>query len=487
MAADITIVGLGPGNPGQLTLEAWRALEGAQEVYLRTRHHPTVATLPQTAAYHSFDDLYERYPSFSEVYEAIADSVLRLGERSQGVVYAVPGHPLVGETSVLRILKLAPSRGLAVRIVAGVSFLEPALTALSLDPFDGLQIADATLLAQKHHPNLDPDVGALVVQVYNRHLAGEVKMTLMNLYHEEHPIVVVQSAGTPQQQVREIPLYALDRQDDLDHLTSVYLPPLAHPGSLASYQNIVARLRAPKGCPWDRQQTHQTLRTHLLEETYETLEALDADDMGALKEELGDLLLQVFLHVQIATEDGDFRLIDSAQYAIEKLVRRHPHVFGEVSVADAEEVLRNWEQIKRQERADAGQGGEIVSLLAGISKALPALSQAMEMQSRAARVGFDWPNRASVAAKVLEEVAEFAQATEAAEREAELGDLLFSLVNLARWYEHDPESALREASQRFARRFAFLERRAAEGGTPLEGMTLEEMDVLWEQAKCEER
>jgi tetrapyrrole methylase family protein/MazG family protein len=481
MSAGITIVGLGPGSPDQLTLEAWRALEAAPEVYLRTAQHPTVAGLPQGPRYVSFDEVYESLETFERVYDEIARRVLALGQREEGVVYAVPGHPLVGETTVTRILAQAEALALPVRITAGISFLEPTLTALGVDAFDGLQICDATLLAAQHHPNLEPDVAALVVQIYNRRLAADAKLTLMNLYRDDQPITLVRSAGTPQQAVRAIPLHALDRQDDLDHLTSIYIPPLARRGSLASYQDVVARLRAPDGCPWDREQTHQSLRTHLLEETYEVLAALDADDMRLLREELGDLLLQVLLHAQIATEDGDFKLIDSAGDAMTKLIRRHPHVFGETTVNGADDVLRNWEQIKREEK-----GVAFVSMLSGLNKALPALTQAVEMQRRVARVGFDWPAADPVIDKVREELDEFRQAADAAQRAAELGDILFSLANVARWHEIDAESALRAACARFSRRFAAIERQAAAQGRALEEMPLDEMDALWEQAKRQE-
>ncbi|MCD6518697.1 MAG: nucleoside triphosphate pyrophosphohydrolase [Anaerolineae bacterium] len=483
MPPGVTIVGLGPGDIQQLTLEAWQVIESAPEIYLRTRHHPAVKGLPQGKAYHSFDAIYEEKETFAEVYEEIAQRIIALGRRPEGVIYAVPGHPLVGESSVLRILALAKEEGLPTRVVGGLSFLEPTFAALGIDPFDGLQVCDATTLAQRHHPLLDPDVAALVAQLYNRELAAEVKLTLMNLYHDDHPIKLVRHAGMPEEEVRELALYQLDRQEGLDHLTSLYIPPLPKPGSLSSYQDVVARLRAPDGCPWDRQQTHCSLRPHLLEETYEVLAALDADDMEALKEELGDLLLQVFLHAQIACEEGDFKLIDSVQHAIAKLIRRHPHVFGDRHVRDAQEVLRNWEQIKREEK---NQEGGFHSMLEGINKALPALSQAMEIQRRVARVGFDWPEAKPVAAKVLEELQEFRQASNEEEQANELGDLLFSLVNLARWYNIDPESALREANQRFMRRFAAIERRAAELGKTLEEMSLSEMDALWEEAKGEE-
>ena len=486
MSAGIIVVGLGPGEARYLTLEAWRVLESASEVYLRTRRHPTVAELPAGPAYRSFDELYESLDTFDQVYDEIAARVLALGARPEGVVYAVPGHPLVGETSVLRVLAGARERGIPTQVLAGLSFLEPALTALELDAFDGLQICDAMALAARHHPNLDPDVGALVVQVYNRRVAADVKMTLLNLYPDEHPARLVRGAGTPDANVRDLPLFELDRQDDLDHLTTLYLPPLARPGSLATFQDVVARLRAPDGCPWDREQTHESLRTSLLEETYEVLAALDADDMDDLRGELGDLLLQIIFHAQIAVEDGDFRLVDTVAETVEKLVRRHPHVFADDEVADADDVLRHWEQIKRAERAARGES-EFTSMLAGINKALPALSQATEMQRRVARVGFDWQRSEDVAAKVAEEVGEYLAAESAAEQTAEFGDLLFSLVNLARWASIDAESALREASARFARRFGAIERHAQEAGTPLEEMTLDEMDALWEQAKRDER
>ena len=480
MPAGIVIVGLGPGAPDQITMEAWGVLEGAREVHLRTNRHPSVGSLPRGPVYHSFDAFYEERDTFDEVYDEIARRVVGLGERSDGVIYAVPGHPLVGETSVLRTMALAEREAVPVRIVAGISFIEPMLTALGIDAVEGLQICDATILAAQHHPNLDPDVGALIVQVYSRMVAAEAKMTLMNLYHDDHPIRIVRHAGMADQSVHEMPLYQLDRQEAFDHLTTVYVPPLECRGSLASYQDVVARLRAPGGCPWDREQTHQSLRSHLLEETYEVLAAIDADEMPLLEEELGDLLLQVLLHAQIAVEDGSFKLVDSVNHAIEKLVRRHPHVFGSAQVGGADDVLRSWEQIKRAEK---GEEETDTSMLAGINRALPALSQAMEMQRRVARVGFDWPDAEGVAAKLCEEIDEFRSAADDEARAAEMGDLLFSLVNLARWYEIDPESILREANQRFAARFGEVERLASEQAKPLEDMSLQEMDALWEQAK----
>jgi len=480
MSGGITIVGLGPGDPGLLTVEAMQVMERASEVYLRTRRHPTVTSLPPHLELRSFDDLYEASVGFEELYEAIARRVLELSGRPEGVVYAVPGHPLVGETSVRRIIALAAEDGTCVRIVSGVSFVEPVVTALKIDPFDGLQIADATVLAGRYHPGLDPDQAALVVQLYDRDVAAQAKLTLMNLYHDDHPVTLIHAAGTEDQELHTVPLFELDRQDGIEHLTSLYIPPLESPGSLSSYQDIVAQLRAPEGCPWDRKQTHQTLRKHLLEETYEVLEALDAEDGDELCEELGDLMLQILLHAQIATEEGEFKLIDSIGGVIAKLIRRHPHVFGTLQVDGADEVLRNWEEIKKHEKGD-----DFTTALAGVSELLPALARSQELQDRAARVGFDWDDVKGVQAKVDEELRELDEARNLDERQSELGDVLFSLVNLARWIDVDAESALRQANDRFARRFAEIEKRADALGRRLLDMTVDEMEELWQAAKLD--
>ena len=483
MSKGIIIIGLGPGRIEQLTVETAQVLEQASELYLRTNVHPTVADLPAHLALHSFDEIYETYESFAQVYKHIAEEIVGLGQRPEGVVYAVPGHPLIGETTVPLITHKAKEIGIPCRVLPAMSFIEPLTISLNIDPFDGLQIADATLLSQHYHPNLDPDVAVLVVQVYNRNIASEAKMTLMNLYPDEQPIRVITSAGTPNEKIQEIPLYELDRLSNLDHLTSAYIPPMPQRSSLASYQDIVAQLRSPNGCPWDREQTHESLRPYLLEEAYEVLQTMDEDDMPHLQEELGDLLLQVFLNAQIATEDADFKMVDVTRDIIAKLTRRHPHVFGEATVDDSGDVLRNWEEIKKQERAEEKPR----SMLDSIPDALPALTRALKVQERAARVGFDWDEIGPVRAKIDEELREMDETPDAINREHELGDLLFSIVNVARWYEIDPEAALRGSVRRFANRFGHIETAADSNGTSLVDMTFEEMDVLWEEAKKKER
>ncbi len=476
----ITILGLGPGPVEQLTCEAWRILNEADEIYVRTRRHPTLAGLPERLTVHSFDVFYEQAQDFDQVYEAIAGEVLRLGQRPSGVIYAVPGHPLVGEATVTRILALAGPAQVPVRIVGAPSFIEPTLVALRLDALAGLQMADALDLAARHHPPLNPDVPAIIGQLYDREVASGVKLTLMNQYPDEHPVTLIRSAGMPEERVEVLPLYELDRHD-CDHLTTLYVPPLPQPGGLETFQDTIARLRAPDGCPWDREQTHQTLRRNLLEETYEALHALDADDREALCEELGDLLLQIVLHSQMAVEAGEFSMAQVIARIDAKIKRRHPHVFGNVHVTGAQEVIANWEAIKHGERQ--AKASHAASALSGVPLDLPALAQAEAYGQRAARLGFDWPDVEGVLDKVNEELCELRQAAGPEMRTAEFGDLLFTLVNVARWLDIDPEAALRQANARFARRFRAIEEQAQAQGRRLSEMNLTEMEQLWQTAK----
>jgi len=480
----ITIVGLGPGNPNHLTREAWELLSQADRVYLRTARHPTVASLPPHLVIHTFDQLYETLPDFGSVYDTIAEQIVMLGRRPQGVIYAVPGHPMIGESSVQCILARAQQENLPVRLVEGLSFVEPVLSLLGIDGLPGLQLADATDLAATHHPPLDPDRPALIGQLYSQRLASDVKLTLMNAYPDDHPVTLVRAAGTAGGTMTTCPLYELDRVSSPDHLTTLYVPPLPNPGGLPAFQETVARLRAPDGCPWDREQTHQTLRNNLLEEAYEVLAAIDADDASNLRQELGDLLMQIAMHVQIATEAGEFKFADVISQIDAKLKRRHPHVFGDLVVQGTQDVLRNWEAIKANERAE--EGGTDRSRLDGVPAILPALARAQQIGERVARTGFDWPDLDGVLAKLAEEIAELRAAEDAERREQEMGDLFFTLVNVARWLKVDAESALRSACDRFTSRYAEMERAARAQGLELADLPLADLDSLWEQAKSRE-
>jgi len=477
----ITLLGLGPGSPKLLTREAWHILENASEIFLRTRQHPAADGFPARLLAHDFDHLYEESASFEEVYAQIVDEIIALGRRPDGVIYAVPGHPFVAESTAPEIYRRAREEGLPVYVVEGLSFLGPMFSALGLDPLPQTSLVDALTLVRGHHPPFPPDAPALIAQIYAGHIASEVKLTLMNLYPDEHPVRLVHGAGTQDVIVEDLSLFEIDRSPHIGMLTTLYLPPLGPHTSFESLQEITAHLRAPEGCPWDQKQTLQTLRPHLMEEAYELLAAIDADDLSKMQEEFGDLLLVLTMLMQMVSET-DFNSADVIRMISAKLIYRHPHVFAGLQVDGEEAVLRNWEQLKAEERRANGEAEK--SLLDGVSIALPALTQAQEFQERAARVGFDWPEIEGVIVKICEEAEEIRAAADDEARAAEMGDLLFSVVNLARWLTIDSESALRQANERFRERFIQIETAAHRQGRNLGDLTLEEMDDLWEASKA---
>lgn len=491
----IIIVGLGPGNPGDLTAEALKVLSQSSTIYLRTAKHPTVPFLPAGPRHASFDDIYDRCPTFAEVYDTIVKHLLELAEQSEEpVVYAVPGHPLVGEASVLKLLAEAKARGVETRVVGGLSFIEPVCTALELDPLaQGLVILDATELMQRAEVHLPREKGfglpvlrpLVISQIYNQRLAGGVKLALMESYPDEHPVTLLRGAGIPGEEGRlNLPLYELDRHPEwTDHLTCAYLPPLPileAKGSFEQVQYVMARLRGPGGCPWDREQTHESLKRYLIEETYEVLHAIE-ETPEKLAEELGDVLLQVLLHAQLGAEEGEFDISEVMAELSAKMIRRHPHVFGDVEVSGAAEVTRNWEQLKKAERH---QKGEVpASVLDGVPNEMPALLQSQTLQRKAADLGFEWRNFEEILDKLVEEVREVKEARNHAELTEEIGDVLAVVVNAARWLKVDAEDALRLTNNKFRRRFMAWEQIVRDRDLKPRDMSLPELIELWKEAR----
>ncbi|UCE00079.1 MAG: nucleoside triphosphate pyrophosphohydrolase [Chloroflexota bacterium] len=476
----ITLLGLGPGDPDLLTRQAWQVLISSGEIYLRTRLHPTVIGFPPELRVHSFDRFYEEGNSFDEVYERIIEQILELGQEESGVVYGVPGHPYVAEATAPEITRRAKMMGIPVTLVEGLSFIEPIFGLLGIDPFPHTAFVDALELVTLHHPPFPPDFPAVIAQIHSPGIASDVKLTLLAVYPDDHQVQLVHGAGTSSAKVELLKLYEIDRSSNIGLLTALYLPGLDQKASFEGFQDVVAHLRAPDGCPWDRDQTHLSLRPYLLEEAYEVLTALDNEDQKGLQEELGDLLLQIVLHAQIASEYGDFSMVDVIHGISEKLVHRHPHVFGDLEIHDQKKVVENWQKLKSAEReVKPGKNG----ILDGVSPALPALVQAETYQERVNRVGFDWVNVQGVFAKITEEIAEIQNADSDEEYEAEIGDLLFAVVNLARWLDIDAESALRAANNRFRMRFEKIEAAARKGEREISELTLEELDELWDAAK----
>ncbi len=357
------------------------------------------------------------------------------------------------------------------------TLLPSIFETLQLTPPPRLTLLDARSLSPAHYPPFPPDAPVLLMGLDSPKLALQVKNVLLVIYPKEHLLNLVEGQKSKVESLNDL------GQGEFSASTCLYLPTLGEGTSFEAFGEIVAHLRAPDGCPWDQKQTHQTLRTHLLEESYEALTALDDNDSDGMREEFGDLLLQIVLNAQIAAETGEFTMAQVVKGIYDKIVRRHPHVFGDVELNSVDGVLQNWEKLKEKERKENGKAEQEKGLLDGVPSALPALTQALEYQDRAARVGFDWPEVEGVLDKVREEIEEVKNAQKIEEVTSELGDLFFVLVNLARWRKVDAESALRQTNMKFKKRFTYVEQGAKKQGRNLSDMTLEEMDSLWNEAK----
>ncbi|WP_077625208.1 nucleoside triphosphate pyrophosphohydrolase [Sediminibacillus massiliensis] len=481
MTYPIEVIGLGGGDINQLSLGIYRKLTNHQgQIYVRTEDHPVIDSLKEEGIqFVGFDEVYERNDTFEAVYEQITARLMEAAER-QPVIYTVPGHPMLAERTVQLLLE----KDTEVKIVGGQSYLDDLFTALKIDPIEGFQFVDATSfkrneLEYRHH--------LVFCQVYDEFIASEVKLALLEDLPHDHPVTIVEAAGSGDEKVVTVPLVELDQTATLSNLTSVYIPPVEETELNHQFfrlREVIAELRGPNGCPWDRKQTHESLRKYLLEEAYEFIEAVNMEDDEAMVEEIGDVLLQVMLHSQIGEDEGFFTIDDVINTITTKMIRRHPHVFGDVKADTAEDVVQNWEQIKKQEKGEAA-----TSFLDGIPSDLPQLLQSEELQKKAAKKGFDWDSVEPIWAKVEEELGEWKRAIDTGsleEMEKEGGDVLFAIVNLARYYKINPEIALSRTNQKFKSRFAYIEQRAAEIQKDMDDMTLEEMDGYWNEAKQSE-
>jgi tetrapyrrole methylase family protein/MazG family protein len=356
------------------------------------------------------------------------------------------------------------------------SLIASAFDVMKIQPPEKLTLLDVRTLSAAHVPPFPADIPALLYGFDSPELVAQAKKVLLAVYPKEHEVSVIEGSKLKVESLDSLQPVTFNLQPS----TLLYLPSLGEGTSFESFAEIIAHLRAPDGCPWDKEQDHQTLRKHLLEESYETLSAMDEDNPDAMREEFGDLLLQIVLNSQIGSEYEEFTMTQVIKHIYDKIIRRHPHVFGDVQVDGTANVLSNWEKLKEQER---GKKKEEKGILDGLPSALPALTQAQEYQDRAARVGFDWPEIEGVLDKIREEIEEVKQAQNIDEVTDELGDLFFVLVNLARWRKVDAESALRGTNIKFKKRFGYVEQSAKKQGRNLSDMTLEEMDGFWNEAK----
>ncbi|MEA4845973.1 MAG: nucleoside triphosphate pyrophosphohydrolase [Clostridiaceae bacterium] len=479
----ITIVGLGPGDYRHLSLEALEIIKDAETLVLRTEKHPVVDRIRESGiSFTCCDDIYDSGESFDETYERISERILDLCHEKGQIVYAVPGHPLVAEKSVELIMAKA-GEDIQVRIIPALSFIDVILSALKIDPVYGLRIIDGlSIRAQKP----DTRCGNIIIQVYDRIVASEVKLLLMDRYMDDFEIYIIRAAGVEGlERIEKIPLYELDRIGWVDYLTSIYIPPASEGARYKSFDDLVELmeiLRGEKGCPWDKEQTRESLRPYLLEETYEVLDAIEKGDLDLIVEELGDLLLQVVFHSQIAREDGEFDINEVITGIVNKLIIRHPHVFGDIKATSESGALKSWEASKRKQKGI----DTYTQTLEDIPEILPALMRAYKVQQKAALAGFDWDKAEDAFSKIYEEAEEVKEVYKTGKKaiiEEEIGDLLFSVVNVARFLKVQPELALRFTTEKFIKRFRYIEETALQSGKKLDKMSLQEMDKLWNEAK----
>jgi tetrapyrrole methylase family protein / MazG family protein len=472
VAARIVVVGLGPGPVDLVTPETHAVIERVERRFVRTRRHPSAVVIPADAE--SFDGYYDDAGSFDEVYSRIAGALIAAAQDAGDVLYAVPGSPRVLERSVDLLLAESDARGVAVEVLPAVSFLDLAWARLGVDPFaDGVRLVDGHRFAERAAGERGP---LLVAHCHANSVLSDIKLA----YDRETPerAVVLHHLGLDDEQIIDVAWADIDRAIDADHLTTLWIAEASAPvgAELVRFAEVVRRLR--EECPWDRQQTHESLVRYVIEETYEVVEAIASGDPALLEEELGDLMLQVFLHSAIAAQAGDFTIADVAHEISEKMVRRHPHVFGDVVVTGAAHVASNWEQIKAAEK---GRPADHASALDGVSGAMPALAYASELSRKAAKVGFDWDDAGGVWQKLTEELDELRAEPDSFD---EFGDVLFVLVSLARHLGHDAEGALRAASAKFRNRFEVVEELATARGIELQAMTPATADALWDEAKA---
>ena len=471
----VTIVGLGPAGPGLITNETRDAIDNHAVRFLRTARHPSASAVASAT---TFDDVYDTATSLDSVYQQIVERLVAAAHEHGRVLYAVPGSPLVAERTV-ELLRHDPRTD--TTIVPALSFLDLAWAALGIDPLAaGVRLVDGQRFAIEAAAERGP---LLVAQCDDPIVLSAIKLAI----DDTGPTVtVLQRLGLPDQAVFSTPWSEIDRAVTPDHLTTLFIPLLSAPVGyeLVRFYELVKVLR--EQCPWDQKQTHRSLTRHLLEESYELLEAIEAVDAldiatyAHLEEELGDVLFQVFFHAVLGAEEGAFTLADVATGIHDKLVRRHPHVFGSVRADDADTVVANWEQIKKSEKGHD-------SLMDGIAGNLPSLVYATKVQRKAASVGFDWPDVSGALPKISEEARELSDALRTGDEEQitdELGDILFAITNVARHAGVDAEAALRGATGKFRRRFMSLEALVTERGLDIKALDLVALDALWDEVKA---
>ena len=456
--------------PSALTLAQKQALSAAKTVWLQTERHPSAAAVRDMAPnLATMDDLFEAAADFDALNESIASRLCESGD----CVYIATGS--IHNSQLPAIRRKAQETGLAVCVL-------PHLTAgdVAFPSRDR-----ATILSAHDLPGLiDPEQNHVIVEIDSGLAAGETKLFLSEFFSDEWMVLFARIGRQGEYQSREIRLCDLDRQPEYDATCIIYVPCSDYESrtrhGLDDVMRIVRRLRAPNGCPWDREQTHTSLKNALLEESYELIDAIDEQDDAHICEELGDVLLQFALHAAIAEEQGAFTARDACTDLVEKLIYRHPHVFGSIRVSGSDEVLKNWDALKMAQRNQSTQ----TEVLKSVPRSFPALLRSRKVQKKAADVGFDWQSAQDAFYKISEETEELKTAMEQGSNvEEEMGDLLFSVVNVSRLLKLEPEFLLMRATDKFIARFEAMEQLAIKQGHALKELPFSEQDRLWESVK----
>lgn len=479
----ITIVGLGYGDIDTISKTAYTHLTKTTDtVYFRTLEHPSIPKIiKKIAKYETFDPYYEKYRSFDKVYENIAKELLKLSKDGP-LTYAVPGSAYTAEKAVKKILDKHKN----TIVLDSMGFINPLMRFVGND-FSYIDAFDLIGTTGKY--KLTPDRDTIIGQVYDTFMASETKLSLMEIYPEDQTVKHVYHLGLDDERITDVPLYMLDRKEyTYDHLTTVII------GKCSEYKtpfdritHVIAQLRDPvSGCPWDIKQTHKTLTKHLIEESYEVLDAIEREDMDELCDELGDIYLQVALHSQIADDDGYFNVYNVLNKVADKMVRRHPHVFHDNpnEIKDEHGVSRQWEQIKKGEKKNI----ENKTLLDSVQQHFPAMIEAYKLQNKAATIGFDWDSIEPVLAKLQEEIEELKEGLAKEDKENivhEYGDIAFALANLARFLHIYPEEAIKKANTRFRNRMKYIEDELKKDGIDIQHtkVPLNRLEGLWQESK----
>ncbi len=471
-------------TPETISSKALTACKAAKRLYLQTEQTP--CALPVVGLqYDSMDDLYRQADDFDALQAAIQARLFSSGE---DVTYAVPGRA-AGE-ALFTLSREAEKRGYTVETVAGAGYAEAAIDAGQMQYNSFVTAAAATLPQQ-----LDRRLPLVIEELDTAIAASEVKLRLLEYWPDETKLTIYMLGESGHYAQASVPLYMLDRLSSDEAFikahptpyhaaTVVYVPPCEllslERFGYEELEEVMLRLRAPGGCPWDAEQSHESLKRSLIEECYEVLDAIDAKDDAALCEELGDVLLQVVFHAQIAAEQARFTGRDISTGIVEKLIYRHPHVFGTGKADTAEAVLDKWEELKKAEKHFASTS----EMMQAIPKNFPALMRGEKVQKKAAKAGFDWDNAADALLKLREETEELQEAMEGGGDIAEeMGDLFFAAVNVARLLKLDSEQTLTNATNKFIRRYTAMEELASSRGLKLEELSLAEQDKLWNEVK----